>query len=342
MILTRNNKKKRFLKGLTGFLLLAVIFTTAVGCSNNARSVGAQGSTKEASQKSTTIRIGYVGASKDNIPTGVEGWSIQNKYLQEKLKKLGIEKFEFHAFPNGPPLNEAIAAGELDIGILGDTPAIVGKSNGLKTKLISQASINSNVWLITPKNGVKSIEELKGKTVATQLGSYMYRYLTGVLKEKGLENNVKIVNMLSSDAEAALNRKDIAAYAFPTNSGPLFKSKGFPVIDEAKDHPELLGSTVTVITENYLSKQPDFVKIWTEVRKQSLEDLLKSPVDFYKFQSEQVGYPVEVMKDSLPLSNLKSESLSDEGTKLLEGTKKFLVNGKFAKNDFNLNDWIVK
>lgn len=334
-----SHKRKPFLRGVVGFLILVVLLTIAVGCTNNASSTNSKESNKS---QSTTLRIGFVGSTKDNIPSGVDGWGIQHQLLQEKLQKIGIENYEFHAFPNGPPLNEAIAAGELDIGILGDTPAIVGKSNGLNTRLINQAAINSNVWLITPKNGVKTLEELKGKTVATQLGSYMYRYLTGVLKEKGLEKDVKIVSMLSSDAEAALKRNDIAAYAFPTNSGPLIKSKGYPVIDEAKDHPELLGSTVTVITEDYLAKNPDFLSIWNEVRKQSLADLLKKPEDFYQFQSEQIGYPVDVMKDSLPLSNLKVEALSEEGINLLDGTKKFLVEGKFAKKDFDLNDWIAK
>ncbi|MEK4885076.1 ABC transporter substrate-binding protein [Bacillus sp. FSL W8-0223] len=342
MTLTDHNKKKRFLKGLTQIFILSFLVVGIVGCSNDAQSTIASKYSIKSSLDPSVLRIGFVGSSKDNIPTGVEGWAIHKKLLQQELKKKGIEKLEFHAFPNGPPLNEAMAAGDLDIGILGDTPAIVGKSNGLKTKLIGQTSINSNVWLITPKNGVKSVEELKGKTVATQLGSYMYRYLTGLLKAKRLDKEVKIVNMAASDAEAALERKDIAAYAFPTNSGPLMKSKGFPVIDEAKDHPELLGSSVAVITENYLSKHPELPKIWNNVRKRALEDVLKNPEDFYQFQSEQVGYPVKVMKDSLPLNNLKSESVSKEGEKLLANTKKFLVEEKFAKKDFNLKDWIVK
>lgn len=336
-----NLRKKLILKGMAVFLTSIFLIITA-GCSSNTISNAATAGKQSASSPPKTLRIGYVGASKDNIPTGVEGWMIHNKILQEKLKKIGIENYEFHAFPNGPPLNEAIAAGDLDIGILGDTPAIVGKANGLKTKLISQTSINNNVWLITPKNGVKSIEQLKGKTVATQLGSYMYRFLVGLLKEKGLDKDVKIVNMASSDAEAALDRNDIAAYAFPTNSGPLMKSKGYPVIDEAKDHPNLLGSSVTVISVDFLAKYLDLPKIWNEARQQSLQDILKRPNSFYQFQSQEVGYPIDVMKDSLPLSNLKSEGLSNEGLKLLNSTKKFLVEGGFAKQDFNLDDWIAK
>jgi len=337
MLSSNQTNTKYLFKGFISFLAVLMFVFLAAGCSNNS---AATTSKKDAS--SATLRIGYVGTSKDNIPAGVEGWSIQKKFLQEKLKKMGIEKYEFHAFPNGPPLNEAIAAGEIDLGILGDTPAIVGKSNGLKTKLISQAAINSNVWLITPKNGVKKLEDLKGKKVATQLGSYMYRYLIGILKDKGLDKDVKIVNMQTSDAEAALRRSDVAAYAFPTNSGPLIESKGYPVIDEAKDHPELLGSSVTVVTEDFLAKHPDFPGIWQDVRKQSLADILKHTDEFYQFQSDQIGYPIDVMKESLPLDNLKSEALSKEGLDLLEGTKQYLVKGGFAKKDFDLTDWIAK
>ena len=144
------NKNRWFLKG---FLGLAVVFILiAAGCSSqSASSSTSGGSSADSGIKSDVLRIGYVGSSKDNIPTGAEGWSIKKELLQKELKKRGIEKYEFHAFPNGPPLNEAMAAGQIDLGILGDTPAIVGKSNGLKTRLISQAAINSNVWLITPK-----------------------------------------------------------------------------------------------------------------------------------------------------------------------------------------------
>ena len=170
----------------------------------------------------------------------------------------------------------------------------------------------------------------------------MYRYLVGLLKLKGLDKDVKIVNMASSDAEAALNRKDIAAYAFPTNSGPLIQSKGFPVIDEAKDHPELLGSTVTVVTEDYISKNPGLPKVWNQIRQSAIKEINNNPDSFYKLQSEEIGYPVNIIKESLPLNNLKAEPLSDEGKELLEGTKAFLVEQKFAKNDFKIEDWIIR
>lgn len=78
-----------------------------------------------------------------------------------------------------------------------------------------------NAWLIAKADGPKTLADLKGKKVATSQGSYMSRYLTSLLKEQGLDKDVKILHLLPADGEAALSRGDIAAYAYPTGFGPL-------------------------------------------------------------------------------------------------------------------------
>ncbi|WP_020429518.1 hypothetical protein [Paenibacillus riograndensis] len=40
-----------------------------------------------------------------------------------------------------------------------------------------------------------------------------------------------------------------------------------------------------------------------------------------------------------PISDIKDTPFTEEGTKLLEGTKNFLVEEKLAKKDFNISDW---
>ena len=59
------------------------------------------------------------------------------KWLDEELAKVkpGIE-VKFSSFAAGPPINESFAAGQQDFGFLGDTPALIGKSAGLETRLI--------------------------------------------------------------------------------------------------------------------------------------------------------------------------------------------------------------
>ena len=52
-----------------------------------------------------------------------------------------------------------------------------------------------------------------------------------------------IVYLLSSEAQAALERGDIGAIAAATGTGSLLLSKGFPLLDEAIKHPELPGTS---------------------------------------------------------------------------------------------------
>ena len=296
-----------------------------------------------------TIRIGYInstGNSEEGKPAlgGAEGWAIEKEILQEELEKVGITNFEYFAFPNGPNLNEAMAAGEIDLGIFGDTPALIAKGSGHKTRLIGFSVIHQDIWLVTNKeNGVKSVEDLKGKTVSTANGSYMYRYLIGLLKEKNLLDEVEIVTMFPPEAAAALERGDIQAYAFPTYMGPKHVKLGFPLIEQSsKSTPHLTGSSVIVGVEEFLEENPDFLSAWNSARAKSVKDLKENEEEFYQYSAEVTKQELEVVKESLPIDNLREESFPEDGNQLLKGTKEFLVEQGLIKKDFDLEDWILE
>ncbi|NMD70933.1 ABC transporter substrate-binding protein [Bacillus sp. DNRA2] len=337
-------------KGLIVLMTLFVFLLTA--CSGNSKSSGTEKSSNEASQttkEGKTLRLGYINASGNTnggkpAVSGAEGWAIEKGYLQEELKKIGITDIKYFAFPNGPNLNEAVAAGEIDLGIFGDTPSLLARSSGQKTRLIGFANIHSDIWLVTnKKNGVTKVEDLKGKTVATSNGSYMFRYLIGLLEENNLLNDVKVVSLLPTEAAASLERGDIQAYAFPTFNGPKHLKLGFPLIEQAsKSTPHLTGSSVIVATEKWLDENPKFLSVWNETRTKSVKDLKAHEDEFYQYVADVTKHDLDVVKDSLPLENITEESFPEEGLKLLEGTKKFLVEQKFIKQDFELKDWILR
>jgi NitT/TauT family transport system substrate-binding protein/sulfonate transport system substrate-binding protein len=187
-----------------------------------------------------TLRVGVI--STGSRPYGIESWAYQEGILQRRLKAAGIGSVTFTAFPNGPNLSQALKGGALDMGVLGDTPAISARAAGLPTELSGVSVRGQDAWLIAAP-GVRSMADLRGKTVATQQGSYMQRYLVGVLAQAGLTSSVKITFLLTNAAQQALSKRDIAAYAAPTPVGPLLRSKGFAVIDKASDHPGLTGNS---------------------------------------------------------------------------------------------------
>ncbi|OPH47283.1 aliphatic sulfonate ABC transporter substrate-binding protein [Paenibacillus ferrarius] len=289
-----------------------------------------------------TLRIGFISANNNKTITGPEGWAQSKGYLESELKKYGVKEFKYFTFPNGPNLNEAITAGTLDVGIYGDTPAINGKAAGLKTRLINLSQVNMNAWLVAKADGPKTLTDLKDKKVATSQGSYMSRYLTSLLKEQGLDKSVKILHLLPADGEAALARGDIAAYAYPTGFGPLLLKKGYVAIDEAAKHPILQGSSLTVVTEDYLAKNPQFPKLWNDLRTKAVKEIRENPDAYWKFYAEASGYPEDVVRASFKIEQWPIEAVPAEGLKLIDETKKFLVEQGLAKKDFAIQEWLVK
>ncbi|MBW4636227.1 MAG: ABC transporter substrate-binding protein [Iphinoe sp. HA4291-MV1] len=324
---------------LTTFLLL---FST--GCSSSqtiSQAVSSPSPKPQVEVNTSTLRLGIISVKSSKIPTGAIGWAMhQGKFLPE-LQKLGIKEVQTLSFPNGPNLNEALVAGKLDVGIYGDTPALVARANGTPTRLISQEQVGMNAWLLAKKNGPRSVAELKGQKVATSRGSYMHRYLIGLLQKSGIADQVTVVHLLPNEAQAALERGDVAAIAASTGTGPLLQSKGFPVIDEAIKHPDLPGTSVTVVTEAFLAKHPDLPQKWNEIKQAAVRDIKAKPEAYYKFHSQVSGYPINVVKASFPMEQFPEESVPAKGLQLLKGTKQFLVSQKLAKSDFPLTDWIV-
>jgi sulfonate transport system substrate-binding protein len=333
----RTRNRKRWLRRIAP-LAAAVILTslTLQGCGKEQAATG--GSSPDLP---VTLNYGYIGTSKLNLPTGAEGWGFYKGIIQEELKKYGITDVKLVGFPNGPDQTESLISGRLDFGSLGDTPAILARASGAKTRLISILHTKNIGYLIGKKDGPKSVKDLNGKTIAIQKGSFMHRYVAGLLKQEGVKD-FKLVHMLRPDGEAALARGEVDAM---TNSGVnalKLIDQGFVYLDDASKHPDLYGSSVTVVSEAFLKKFPDFPKIWNEIREKALEDAKQHQDEYYAFAAQIENSTPELEKQTAPLENLNTVPFTEEGIRLLEGTKAFLVEEKLAAQDFKLDDWILK
>lgn len=290
-----------------------------------------------AQASSNVLRLGFIGPGKK--PGSASGYALAQGYLTRELAPLGYTEVSTHVFPNGPDLNEALASGVLDVGIYGDTPAVVAKSRGVESRLIGFDNVGMNVWLLTPQGGVKSVKELEGKVVAVALGSYMHRYVLGLLKEAGILKTTKVVYMLPRDGEAGLEKSSVAAFAAPINTGPLLASRGYPVIDQADNHPQLRGSSVIVASGKALAKAPTLGAAWLRARRSAIADIRKDPEKYYAFHAEASGFPVAAVKESYPVSQFPDEAFPASGLQSLEEVKSFLLGENLIKQDFPIAQW---
>jgi NitT/TauT family transport system substrate-binding protein/sulfonate transport system substrate-binding protein len=283
------------------------------------------------------LRLGYIGPGKK--PANATGWALRQGHLLRELAPLGFKDVVTRNFPNGPDLNEAFLSGALDVGIYGDTPAVVARSRGLESQLIGFDVVGMNVWLLTPRNGVRSVKELGGKSIGVARGSYMHRYVLGLLKEHGLQKSVKVIHMFPRDGEAALDQGSIAAFAAQIDVGPLLASRGYPVIDQAEQHPTLRGTSVIVASGKLLAATPGLPAAWTRARRTALQEIRADSEAYYAFHAEVSGFPLDVVKVSHPLSQLPDVAYPPEGLALLDEVKKFLLAENLVSRDFALAQW---
>ncbi|MEU8236082.1 ABC transporter substrate-binding protein [Actinoplanes sp. NPDC048967] len=287
-----------------------------------------------------TLRIGAIG--NGNKLSGPVGYLNSKNGLVPALSSLGVTGVKVVTFPNGPDLNQALAAGELDLATYGDTPALVARGAEQPTRLIAQSQINLDAGILARKSGgPTSLAGLAGKKVAVQTGSYIHRYLLGALGDAGVKP-AEVIHIYSADVEAALERGDVDAAAVPIANVEALKAKGYPLITLAsKDHRQYLGTSSTVVTDKFLAAEPGIVSAWQQAQRDATTKAKADWPGFLAYTVSINGFPPKIVEASTHADQWPAEPFTPEGLALLKGTKQFLVEQKFIRTDFNLDDWIV-
>ncbi|WP_437537826.1 aliphatic sulfonate ABC transporter substrate-binding protein [Sorangium sp. So ce726] len=120
------------------------------------------------------------------------------------FKQAGLD-VELKPFSNPGDTLPALAAGKLDIGLTTLQNLAVLSGNG-DTDVVAIALIDSSngADAVVAKEGVASMADLKGKTVALTLGEVNHMLFLAGLKKSGLStDDVKVTSMSADDAGAA-------------------------------------------------------------------------------------------------------------------------------------------
>ena len=317
----------------------AALFTAVSACSSSKSSSAAAAAASAGTASSYAIRVGFI--ANTATPANPEGFYDHDKQLLPALRKSGVTKVSWLPFKNGPDLSAALSGGSLDLGILGDTPAVTSKGSGVDTRLVNQESLGQDTWLFGAKHGPTSIQDLAGKTVATQVGSYMYRYLLGVLDQAGLTGKVKVTHVYTTAALAALKSGGIAAYAAPAGQlSAAMQSARFTLIDKAStDHSDLLGTSVTVISQNALKRHPGLPAAWNATRTASVTYADQHAQQYYAYAAKASQTTTAVIQSALPLTHYPSTPFTAGGLAKLQSLDAYLVKQKLLKKPVSITAW---
>ncbi|MES2935682.1 MAG: ABC transporter substrate-binding protein [Pseudomonadota bacterium] len=217
-----------------------------------------------AEDKPTVIRISFPNAGTGGRPLGGGTYTANAHHLRaidEEFKADGI-KIEWKFFPGaGPALNESFANGLTDFAFgHGDLPVIVGRSTGLKHKVILSSGRGGNSYFVVPAaSPAKTLADLKGKRLATFKGTAGQLTLYRWLDKFGLnEKDFRIISLDSDSTLAALSTGDIDG----TVRTPFdLESRGVARrIHEILDDPYLNRPGTLWVGEEFEKKYPAIVQ----------------------------------------------------------------------------------
>jgi sulfonate transport system substrate-binding protein len=141
-------------------------------------------------------------------------------------------KIEWKEFPAAAPLLEALSAGAIETGLVGDAPFTFAAAANVPVKAIAavRQSRDGLAILVPDKSAITSFDDLRGKKIATGRGSIGHQLILAALESRGWKtSDVQIVFLAPSDAKVAYSQGSVDAWStwepYVSQEEVLFESR---------------------------------------------------------------------------------------------------------------------
>jgi sulfonate transport system substrate-binding protein len=187
-------------------------------------------------------------------------------------------KIEWKEFPAAAPLLEALGAGAIDTGLVGDAPFTFAAAANVPVKAIAAIrQTQDGLAVLVPKDSaIKSFDELKGKKIATGRGSIGHQLLLAALEARGWKpTDVQIVFLAPADAKVAYSRGSVDAWStwepYVSQEEVLFQSRRVLTAEGLPAGLSLQVATPNAIRDKHADLE-DFLRRLTTARAWALNN----------------------------------------------------------------------
>lgn len=201
-------------------------------------------------------------------------------------------KINWKLFGGGGDVIKALASGDVAIGEVGSSPAAAAAAQGLDVQVVWVLDdINNAEQLVaSPKSGIASLQDLKGKKIATPFVSTAHYQLIYALSKAGIPaRDVQLLNLRPPEIAAAWERGDIDGTFIWDPVLAKIKSSGGKVIVTSGDIAKQGAPTFDAIVVNsaWAAKNKEFVTALVKVIAKADADYKASTAKF-TIDSDQV------------------------------------------------------
>ena len=299
--------------------------------------------------KEIRIAVPDLSAGTQHSGGGVVDVLRDQQIFEKAFAEQGI-KIQWSFFKGaGPVINEAFANGQVDLAYLGDLAAIIGKSNGLDTRLLSATARGVKQYLgVVPGSGIKTLQDLKGKRVAIFRGTATQLSFDAALVSQGLsEKDVKVINLDFNAAVSALAARQIDA-SWGSSALSALQAKGLAELPLNTKDLGGAGSVQAVLLGNgkFVDAHPEVIAKLLKAQQQAVEWLTQdSNKDAYvQLVSGLASYPSVILTQDLKDQNLSEIFPSTLDPVFLSGLQDkvdLAAQQRLIRKPFKVSDWVA-
>lgn len=226
---------------IAGIMLVCIATVALVAASANAK------------QKRPVIHIGYQ-------PYGPY-WVFQLAKEKGWWDEIGVD-VTLTQFMSGIPQNYAMGKGDIDVSIMGDTPILTAAAQKTYDPVIIATLVDiSNFFRVVAQPKYHDIRELKGKKIATMVGS-VENYFTMLLLEKlgWTTDDIQLIHMETKEMQASMLAGRIdACTVVPAISFVLY-GKGFSILTDKAFLSQPPGKIIDIRLYNLIVARREWVE----------------------------------------------------------------------------------
>ena len=226
--------------------------------------------------------------------------SLQTRGILEasgQLKDLPY-RIEWFNFPAAQPLGEALNAGAVDVGGLGDAPLVFALAAGAQVRAVAATRSHpvDLAIVVNEHSPLTDVASLKGKRIATTRGSIGHFLALAALKKANIPlSDVTWVFLAPADAKAALASGSVDAWSV---------WDPYTALGESRDHDRILangvglseGLSYQVATDRAIAGKRAVLADFLRRVALGQQWALSHPDEVATMQSRVTGLPPDVLK----------------------------------------------
>jgi len=261
-----------------------------------------------AEAKTIQINIGHQSMCTDTYTGGIviKELKLLAKHLPKTGKYQDAEyEINWSDYSSGGPITNQMLANKLNIGVMGDYPLLVNgakfqATNSLRSLYVAGTGYNlkgsGNGIVVPVKSEIYSLEDLKGKSVSTPVGSASWGMLYKAMQDANIPASAyQMKNQAPAVGAANIATGKIDAHAdfCPWSEIMEFRGTGRKIYDGSETGiPYLHG---VVVREDFAKEYPELVVAFIEAVYDAGKWIKADPMQAVEMMEKWTGVEKEVL-----------------------------------------------